>query len=159
MLLLPVAEGQGKKTGVSNSTEDTQPKEESTKEPTVSEQNGKQDESKESAKESVIAAEESSRELHGAADDKELMASVLGTDSALVLGVDGVTPFALDEEMEQMILRAATHVYCTWVQHSLYQSLVSNAISDTKRQLPHNDCTYTLVVDYGQNMELPVFNS
>ncbi len=169
--LFPLAEGQCKKEGVSNSTEHTQPEEESTKEHTVSEQSGNQSyESKESMKESSIAAEESTkesaiaagesdRELDGGGDDKDMMASVFGTDSAPVLGVDGVAPFAFDEEMEQMILRAATHVYSARAQRALYQSLVSKAISDTKRQLPHNLCTYTLVVDYGQNMELPVFNS
>ncbi len=86
--LFPLAERQGEKAGVSNSTEDTQPKEESKKEPTVSEQSGKQDESKESKKESAIAAEESNRELDGGGDDKKLMASVFGTDSAPVIGVN-----------------------------------------------------------------------
>ncbi len=76
-----------------------------------------------------------------------------------------MAPFALDEEMEQMILRAATHVYCAWAQRALYQSLVSKAISDTKSKLPHGDCASTPVVDYGQkwnylystlnNQELP----
>ncbi len=71
--LFLLAEGPGKKAGVSNSTEDTQPKEESAKEPTVSEQSGKWDESKESAKESAIATRESSRALDGGGDDQELM--------------------------------------------------------------------------------------
>ena len=39
-----------------------------------------------------------------------------------------------------------------------YRAAVAKAVEDTKNNVDHSERTYTLVVDYGQNMELPIFN-
>jgi hypothetical protein len=41
-------------------------------------------------------------------------------------------------------------------QRKLYQDKVEKAVKSVDK--PHSERTYTFVVDYGQNMELPVFN-
>ncbi len=44
------------------------------------------------------------------------------------------------------------------VQRALYRTVVSNAVSDAIAQKLHSEKTFTFFVDYGQNMELSVFN-
>ena len=72
---------------------------------------------------------------------------------------DEVAPNPGDESAELMLLRAAKHIHAARSQRSLYQKLVRKAINDAKAKLQHKDRAYTLVVDYGQNMELPSFKS
>ena len=55
-------------------------------------------------------------------------------------------------------MRAAVHVKSARVQRLLYRACVAKAIRHAKANKPHKDRSYTLVCDYGQNMELPVFN-
>jgi hypothetical protein len=62
-----------------------------------------------------------------------------------------------DEERELLMLEAALHVSMARVQRSLYQSLIEKAKGDVNKS--HSECSYLFVVDYGQNMELPVYNS
>ena len=40
----------------------------------------------------------------------------------------------------------------------LYQKYIAKAIGCAKNGTAHGERTYTFVVDYGQNVELPVFN-
>lgn len=61
-------------------------------------------------------------------------------------------------EREEMLLRAALHVRMAKKQRELYRSVVAKAVDHAKQNIPHKDRSYTFVVDYGQNMELPVFN-
>ena len=61
------------------------------------------------------------------------------------------------EEREQMMLEAAEHIKMARAQRKLYQDKVEAAQRTVDR--PHSERTYTFVVDYGQNMSLPVFNS
>jgi len=63
-----------------------------------------------------------------------------------------------DEAREQMLIRAAVHVNAARVQRLLYRFYVNKAIKDATANIPHSDHTYTFVVDYGQNMELPVYH-
>ncbi len=63
----------------------------------------------------------------------------------------------LAEEREQMMLEAAEHIQMARAQRTLYQEKV-NAAKMTVDS-PHSERTYTFVVDYGQNMTLPVFTS
>ena len=66
-----------------------------------------------------------------------------------------------DEVMERdelMLLRAVFHVKSTRAQRKLYQTVGSAAVLDAKNNVPHSRRTYTFVVDYGQNMEMPAFN-
>ena len=66
---------------------------------------------------------------------------------------------ALAERNEFMILRAAWHVKSARAQRSLYQLKTVIAQESTLACLPHKDAVETYVVDYGQNMEMPAFNS
>ena len=61
------------------------------------------------------------------------------------------------EEKEQMMLEAAEHIKMARVQRQLYQDKVDKARRTVGKI--HSERTYTFVVDYGQNMELPVFNA
>ncbi len=70
----------------------------------------------------------------------------------------GESPYEVDEENECMLLCAAYHLFMARAQRALYRTVVSNAISDAKVKKPHSEKTFTFVVDYGQNMQLPVFN-
>ncbi len=70
----------------------------------------------------------------------------------------GAATNSMDEERELMLLRAVVHVKAARAQQSLYQECIKRAVSDTKQNVNHNSKTYTLVVNYCQNMEVPVFN-
>ena len=60
------------------------------------------------------------------------------------------------EQREKMILEAAEHIRMARAQRTLYRQKVDAAVESVDNQ--HSERTYTFVVDYGQNMELPVFN-
>ena len=59
------------------------------------------------------------------------------------------------EEKERMLLEAAEHIKMARAQRKLYQEKVAKAKRTATN--PHASRTYTFVVDYGQNMELPKF--
>ncbi len=59
------------------------------------------------------------------------------------------------ETYEEMIKRASRHVDCARAQCLLYKSLVLKARQDVKNNVTHSDQNYTVVVDYGQNMDIP----
>ena len=42
-------------------------------------------------------------------------------------------------------------------QRSLYQAKVEQAVSSAQAGVEHEKKTHTFVVDYGQNMELPIY--
>jgi len=63
-----------------------------------------------------------------------------------------------NEAREMMILRAALHVNMAGCQRATYQHYVKVARQCVLDNTPHEESTYTFVVDYGQNMEVPVFN-
>ncbi len=56
-----------------------------------------------------------------------------------------------------MLLQAAWHVRSDCWQRCLYKCLDDKARSDLKAKTSHSKRTYTFVVDYGQNMEMPCF--
>jgi hypothetical protein len=60
------------------------------------------------------------------------------------------------EEREQMMLEAAEHIQMARAQRTLYCQKVDEARMSVDK--PHSEGTYTFVVDYGQNIELPIFN-
>ena len=76
---------------------------------------------------------------------------------SLVISASSGGP-TLDETREQMLIRASLHIRMARVQRLLYQKYVAKAIKHAKENYAHADRTYTFVVDYGQNMELPVYN-
>ena len=43
-------------------------------------------------------------------------------------------------------------------QRVIYQVYVAMAVAHAKAELPHNERSYCLVADYGQNMESPSFH-
>ena len=63
-----------------------------------------------------------------------------------------------DEEREAMLIRSGKHALRARAQRVLYQHYVVKAIRDAWLDTPHTLRTYCFVVDYGQNMELPVYN-
>jgi hypothetical protein len=63
-----------------------------------------------------------------------------------------------DEERELMLLQAAKHIKMARAQRALYQAKVADAVADATEGKDHAERRYTFVVDYGQNMELPVYN-
>lgn len=63
------------------------------------------------------------------------------------------------EEREVLLLECAVHIKMARAQRSLYQAKIQEAKSAAEADVRHEDRTYTFVVDYGQNMELPIFNS
>jgi hypothetical protein len=76
--------------------------------------------------------------------NSETVSSVAAAD------VDPIT-----EEREQKIEAAALHVRAARAQRELVNKKIE--LARGSRDLPHQDRIYTLIVDYGQNMELPYF--
>jgi hypothetical protein len=63
-----------------------------------------------------------------------------------------------DEERELMLLQAAVHIKMASAQRALYQAKVADVVADATAGKEHSVRRYTFVVDYGQNMELPVYS-
>jgi hypothetical protein len=63
-----------------------------------------------------------------------------------------------DEERELMLIDSAEHVKMARSQRALYKAKVVDAVADATEGKDHAKRRYTFVVDYGQNMELPVYN-
>jgi hypothetical protein len=63
-----------------------------------------------------------------------------------------------EDEREPMLLQAAAHIKMARAQRALYQAKVVDAVADAAAGKEHLVRRYTFVVDYGQNMELPVYN-
>jgi hypothetical protein len=64
----------------------------------------------------------------------------------------------VDEEREMMLLDTATHIKMARAQRALYQAKVELAVQDATAKMDHSRRVYTFIVDYGQNMELPIYN-
>jgi hypothetical protein len=62
-----------------------------------------------------------------------------------------------DVERELMLLQAAAHIKMARAQRALYQAKVADVVADATARKEHLVRRYTFVVDYGQNMELPVY--
>jgi hypothetical protein len=63
-----------------------------------------------------------------------------------------------DKVRELTLLQAAVHIKLTLAQRALYQAKVADVVADATAGKEHSVRRYTFVVDYGQNMELPVYN-
>ena len=61
-------------------------------------------------------------------------------------------------DREEMIIRGYRHVKMAQVQRLLYVTLVHKARQHVRLKLPFTSRSFTFVVDFGQNMELPVYN-
>ena len=64
----------------------------------------------------------------------------------------------VQEEREILLLECALHIKMARAQRSLYQVKIELAISDARLGTVHCKRTYTFVVDFGQNMDMPVYN-
>jgi hypothetical protein len=62
------------------------------------------------------------------------------------------------EEREVLLLESAMHIRMARSQRALYQLKMEEAQEDAREDKEHSERRYTFVVDYGQNMELPVYN-
>ncbi len=63
-----------------------------------------------------------------------------------------------EEERELMLIEAVAHIKMARVQRVLYQAKVALAVEDATVNKDHLVRVCTFVVDYRQNMELPVYN-
>ncbi len=63
------------------------------------------------------------------------------------------------EERELLLLEAASHVSMARTQRKHYQDKIDVAKEHARWNTEHSEQTNTFVVDYGQNMELPVYNA
>ena len=64
----------------------------------------------------------------------------------------------MEEQRKLMLLQAAVHIKMARAQRALYQAKVADAIADATAEKEHLVRRYTFVVDYGQNMELSMYN-
>ncbi len=64
----------------------------------------------------------------------------------------------MDKERELMLLQASAHIKMARAQRALYQAKAADAVADATARKEHSVRRYTFVVDYGQNMELPVYD-
>ncbi len=62
------------------------------------------------------------------------------------------------EAREQLLLDAAKHVQMAREQIALYRAHVAEAVCDATDGKSHSERRYSFVVDYGQNMQVPIFN-
>ena len=65
----------------------------------------------------------------------------------------------VEEACKQLLLDAAKHIKMAREQRALYQELVDEAVCDATDGQLHSKQRYTFVVDYGQNMQVPIFNN
>ncbi len=63
-----------------------------------------------------------------------------------------------DKERELMLFETAAHIKMARAQRALYQAKVKLVVQDATAKKDHLRRVYTFIVDYGQNMELPVYN-
>jgi hypothetical protein len=61
------------------------------------------------------------------------------------------------DDSEAEILKAAEHIQMADAQRRLVNEKMKQAMNDASHGVPHSRRTYTFIVDYGQNMELPFF--
>ena len=64
-----------------------------------------------------------------------------------------------EEARELLLLESAAHIRMARVQRALYQAYVTKAVADALECKEHSSRSYTFVVDYGQNMEIPIYNN
>jgi hypothetical protein len=89
-------------------------------------------------------------------EDQDISDELACHTSQIVLDQPDCATDQVAEEREQMMLEAAEHIKMARAQRKFYQDKVEEAKKSVDKH--HSERTYTFVVDYGQNMELPVFN-
>jgi hypothetical protein len=63
-----------------------------------------------------------------------------------------------DKERELLLLQALAYIKIARAQRALYQVKVADVVADATARKDYSVRRYTFVVDYWQNMELPVYN-
>lgn len=84
---------------------------------------------------------------------------VLDSAERIRARVAGSALSSILEEREQLMLESAEHIRMARAQRELYQQKMEEAQHDASEGKEHTETTYTYVVDFGQNMEMPVYNS
>ena len=64
-----------------------------------------------------------------------------------------------EEEQDQLLLLIGEYILMYWAQRALYQERVGVGIADATAGVLFEDRHHTFVVNYRQNLELPVFNN
>lgn len=85
--------------------------------------------------------------------------SMISELSELLENPDAAASDPNEEAIEQAMIRSAVHVWSARIQRKWYQEAAKRAQEDVEANKPHSQTERTYVVDYGQNMEMPVFNS
>jgi hypothetical protein len=90
--------------------------------------------------------------------DMEAVEQILQT---INLNVMGAAATKAREAKEQLILTCRKHIEMAWAQRVLYQyqQKEQEARDDVRRQVPHSQRRVVITGDFGQNMEIPCFNS
>ena len=100
--------------------------------------------------------EQGADEIPETTEDKII--STLGLSfSKLNIDESELAPTEEMEANERLVMIASKHVKAARSQRKLLNDKVEQAIKDVENNLPHKDTVHTLVVDYGQNMQLPWF--
>jgi hypothetical protein len=88
--------------------------------------------------------------------DMEAVEQILQT---INLNVMGAAATKAREAKEQLILTCRKHIKMARAQRVLYQQKEQEARDDVKQQVPHSQRRVTITADFGQNIEIPCFNS
>ena len=89
--------------------------------------------------------------------ERDINAEYINTTLSALGGAECAST-TVAEERELLLLECALHVKMARAQRALYQTKIELAMRDAKAEIVHSKRTYTFVVDFGQNMELPVYN-
>ena len=92
-------------------------------------------------------------------DEDTRLGEVMDDDTVINTDDAECASSKIDEERELLLLEAAKHVSMARAQRALYQEQINNARRNASAGTAHSEQVYVFVVDYGQNMELPVYNS
>jgi hypothetical protein len=65
----------------------------------------------------------------------------------------------VEEAKELLIIECSKHIDMARTQRFLYQSLEAAAVSDAKNGVEYSKRRSTLTVDFGQNIQVPCYNS
>ncbi len=65
----------------------------------------------------------------------------------------------IDDAASAAMVTAKARGKMARVQRLLYQEKVARAVKDAVDGVDHSSHMYTFVVDFGQNMELPIYNN
>jgi hypothetical protein len=90
-------------------------------------------------------------------DDIEGLLQLL--DNTHLDKLDSASSKVEEQAKELLILECSKHIDMARAQRFLYQSLEAAAVSDAKNGVEYSKLRTTLTVDFGQNIQVPCYNS